>query len=152
MAGFASSIPLLAGIPALLIIPRYVPPHYRGRYIAWMTVVIALSSWPVAYYDGIVIYLGLALYGVSVCTLFPLFSLILMDTPEVGSRYMGSAGGIFFSISEIGGFMGPLAVGALVDWLGSFHASIYFVSGLSLLIFALTFLLEGQTPPLSKRP
>lgn len=152
MAGLASSIPLLAGIPALLIIPRYVPPHYRGRFIAWMTVVIALSSWPVAYYDGILIYLGLALYGMSVCTLFPLFSLILMDTPEVGSRYMGSAGGIFFSISEIGGFMGPLAVGALVDWVGSFHASIYFVSGLSLLIFALTFLLEGQSAPLSKRP
>ncbi len=152
MAGFASSIPLLAGIPALLIIPRFVPPHYRGRFIAWMTLVIALSSWPVAYYDGVFVYLGLALYGVSVCTLFPLFSLILMDTPEVGSRYMGSAGGIFFSISEIGGFMGPVAVGALVDWIGSFHASVYFVSGLSLLIFALTFLLEDQSPPESKRP
>ena len=152
MAGFASSIPLLAGIPALLIIPRFVPPHYRGRFIAWMTLVIALSTWPVAYYDDVFVYLGLALYGVSVCTLFPLFSLILMDTPEVGSRYMGSAGGIFFSISEIGGFMGPVAVGALVDWIGSFHASVYFVSGLSLLIFALTFLLEDQSPPESKRP
>jgi len=151
MAGFASSIPLLAGIPALLIIPRFVPPHYRGRFIAWMTLLIALSSWPVAYSDGVFVYLGLALYGISVCTLFPLFSLILMDTPEVGSRYMGSAGGIFFSISEIGGFMGPVAVGALVDWIGSFHASVYFVCGLSLLIFALTFLLEDQKPPDLKR-
>ena len=142
MAGFAASIPLLAGIPALLIIPRYVPPHYRDRFIAWMAILVALSPWPVAYYDGVFVYLGLALYGASVCTLFPLFSLILMDTPEVGSRYMGSAGGIFFSISEIGGFMGPLAVGALVDWVGSFHASVYFVGVLSLLIFALTFLLD----------
>lgn len=152
MAGFAASIPLLAGIPALLIIPRYVPPHYRGRFIAWMTLVLAVSSWPVAYHGGAFIYLGLVLYGMSVCTLFPLFSLILMDTPEVGSRYMGSAGGIFFSISEIGGFMGPVAVGALVDWIGSFQASIYFVSGLSLLIFALTFLLEGQNPPEPSQP
>ena len=152
MAGFASSIPLLAGIPTLLIIPRLVPPHWRGRFIAWMTLVIALSLWPMIYYDGVFIYLGLAMYGMSVCTLFPLFSLILMDTPEVGSRYMGSAGGIFFSVSEIGGFMGPLAVGALVDWVGSFQAAVYFVSGLSLLIFALTFLLEDQSTPESKRP
>jgi len=142
MAGFAASIPLLAGIPTLLIIPRMVPPQWRGRFIACMTLVIASALWPVAYLGGVFIYIGLAVYGISVCTIFPMLTLILMDTPEVGSRYMGSAGGIYFSISEIGGFLGPLVVGAMVDWTGSFHAAVFYVSILSLAIFSLTFLLK----------
>ena len=146
-AGFASSIPLLAGIPTLLFIPRMVPPRWRGRFIACMMLVIGLALWPVAYCGGILVYIGLTFYGISVCTIFPLLVLILMDMPEVGPRYMGSAGGIFFSISEIGGFMGPPAVGALVDWTGTFDAAVFYVSTLSLIIFSLTFLLKdvGQT-------
>lgn len=147
IAGFAASIPLLAGIPALLIIPRVVPARWRGRFIACMTLVIAMALWPVAYSSGGFVYIGLALYGISTCILFPLLTLILMDTPEVGSRYMGSAGGIFFSISEIGGFMGPLVVGALVDWTDSFNAAVFYVSALSLVIFALTFLLKDIGDP-----
>ena len=85
---------------------------------------------------------GLILYGVSSCTLVPLLTLILMETPEIGSKYMGSAGGIFFSISEIGGFMSPLVVGLLVDWTGGFLAGGYFVVILSLAIFFLSSMLN----------
>ena len=66
-----------------------------------------------------------------------------MDTPEVGSAYMGSASGLFFCIAEIGGFMAPLAIGILVDWTGGFAAAGYFMAALCLAIFGLSFLLEG---------
>ena len=82
------------------------------------------------------------LYGVTSCTLVPLLTLILMDTPEVGSRYMGSAGGLFFCISEIGGFLSPMVVGVLVDWTGGFLVGGYFVMALGLTILLLTFLIQ----------
>ena len=66
-----------------------------------------------------------------------------METPEVGSKYMGSAGGIFFCIAEVGGFMGPLIIGALVDMTGAFLTGISFLVILSLVIFAVTFLLRN---------
>ncbi len=68
-----------------------------------------------------------------------------METPEVGERYMGLAGGIFFCVAEIGGFTGPLIIGALFDLTGTFLAGASFLAGLSLVIFALAFLLEA--PP-----
>ena len=95
---------------------------------------------------------GLILYGVTSCTLVPLLTLILMDTPEVGSRYMGSAGGLFFCISEIGGFLSPMVVGVLVDWTGDFLVGGYVIMLLGLAIFILTFLIQDRRESCVKGP
>lgn len=57
---------------------------------------------------------------------------------------MGSAGGLFFCISEIGGFMAPLVIGILVDWTGGFTATGYFMAVLCLAIFGLSFLIQEK--------
>jgi MFS-type transporter involved in bile tolerance (Atg22 family) len=67
-----------------------------------------------------------------------------METPEVGAKHMGSAGGLFFCIAEIGGFLGPFLLGALVDWTGGFLAGGYFVVALSLGILLMSFLMEKK--------
>ena len=72
----------------------------------------------------------------------PLLILILMETPEVGSEHMGSAGGIFFCISDMGGFFGPLIMGFLVDLTGLFLAAAVFLVLLGCTIFGLMFLLK----------
>jgi MFS family permease len=74
----------------------------------------------------------------------PLLILNLMDTPEVDSKYLGSAGGIFYCISDFGGFMGPLVVGALVDLTGTFISGAFFLIGLCLVIFSMTFILKPR--------
>jgi MFS-type transporter involved in bile tolerance (Atg22 family) len=89
-------------------------------------------------------YVGLVLYGIAACTLVPLLTLILMETPEVGTRHMGSAGGLFFCISEIGGFMGPSLMGIMVDWTGGFLVGGYFVVVLSLGILLMSFLMQKR--------
>ncbi|MBP1742702.1 MAG: major facilitator superfamily 1, partial [Deltaproteobacteria bacterium] len=122
LAGYASSVPLLAGIPSLLILPRFIPPDRRGLGLAVLAVLSASSVWLVLCLTGLLMYVGLILYGIAACTLVPLLILILMETPEVGTKHMGSAGGLFFCVSEIGGFMGPFLLGALVDWTGGFLA------------------------------
>jgi len=142
MAGFVASAPLLAAIPAVLIIPRLVPPHLRGRFIALFALLVAVALLVSVAASGFALLVGLLLFGMAGYSLFPLVILILMETPEVGSRYMGSAGGIFFCIAEVGGFMGPLIIGALVDMTGAFLTGISSLVILSLVIFTVTFLLK----------
>jgi cyanate permease len=144
LSGYASSVPLLAGIPALLLLPRMIPPGRRGAAIAVMALTVIVSVWAFFTFTGFWMVAGLILYGVTSCTLVPLLTLILMDTPEVGSKYMGSAGGLFFCISEIGGFLSPMVVGVLVDWTGDFLVGGYFIMLLGLAIFILTFLIQDR--------
>ena len=86
--------------------------------------------------------MGLVLYGLSFTCFLPLLMLILMDMPEVGSRYMGSAGGMFFCVAEIGGFAGPFILGAIRDLTGGFLIGASFIAGLSLAMCVMALLLK----------
>lgn len=132
MAGFAASIPLLVGIPTLLVVPRVVAPRLRGRIVALLSLAIAMVLLIVVTTSGAPLVTGLVLYGLSFCCIMPLLMLILMDVPEVGSRYMGSAAGMFFCVAEVGGFGGPFIVGAIKDLTGGFLAGASLIAGLSL--------------------
>ena len=145
-AGFAASIPVATGIPAVLLIPRLVPQHLRGRFIALFAFVTTINIMVVVMASNTVLFAGLILLGFFNSSFFPLMILILMDSPEVGSRYMGSAGGMFFCIAEIGGFTGPLMMGVLVDITGTFLAGAIFMAGLCIVTCFLTFFLRIQSP------
>ena len=62
-----------------------------------------------------------------------------MDIPEIESRFLGTAGGLFFCVAEVGGFSGPLVMGALVDATGAFLAGACFCAFLNFIIIGLTF-------------
>jgi MFS-type transporter involved in bile tolerance (Atg22 family) len=68
----------------------------------------------------------------------PLLMLILMESPSVKTEYMGSAGGMFFCVAEIGGFSGPALMGILVDVTGTFMAGTIFLAILCLAIAVMT--------------
>jgi cyanate permease len=135
-AGAASALPFLTSIPAVLILPRYTPAAFRDRMIGLLAILaggailwVVVLGWPVIP--------GLLLYGISGPCLMPLLVLSLMETPEVASRYLGSATGVFFCVAEIGGFLGPFVVGSLVDLSGSFVPGAIFLAilGVSILWF-----------------
>ncbi len=134
LAGFAASLPILCGIPAALVIPSLVPPRQRGNLIIIFAASIGLALWLTVTASGLVLILGLLFFGIANASLFPLTTLVLMELPEVGSRYMGSAGGMFFCVAEVGGFLGPLIMGTLVDLAKTFFAGAIFLVGLSLAI------------------
>ena len=106
------------------------------------------SAWALFTLSGVPLFGGLILYGITCSALIPLPTLILMETPEVGEKYMGAAGGLFFCISEIGGFLSPVVVGILVDWTGGFLAGGYFVVALGVAILLLSFLIQDRTKAL----
>jgi cyanate permease len=82
---------------------------------------------------------ALITYGIVQSSYIPILTLILMDTPEVESRFLGAAAGMFFCVAEVGGFSGPLMMGALVDATGTFLAGTLFCAFLNLVIIGLTF-------------
>jgi cyanate permease len=144
IAGFAASVPLLVGLPTVLVVPRLVPPRLRGRIVALLSLGTAIAVLIVATASGSPLIMGLVTYGISFGPIFPLLVLILMELPEVGSRYMGSAGGMFFCVSEIGGFAGPFIVGAIRDLTGSFLMGACFLAGLSLIISVMGLLIRSN--------
>ncbi len=144
MAGFTASLPLLAGIPAVLALPVLIPTRFRVRGIGVLAFLAASAILVLVNASGVILLFGLALFGVVGSGMVPLLILTLMDTPEVDSKYMGSAGGIFYCISDFGGFMGPLIVGTLVDLTGTFILGAFFLIGLCLVIFSMTFILKPR--------
>ncbi|MFC2035787.1 CynX/NimT family MFS transporter [Chloroflexota bacterium] len=149
VAGFAASIPALVSIPALLFIPSLVPSRLRERAIAIGYLVLAVVLPVVMVTSGAPLITGLVLLGAVGAFGVPLLMLILMDMPEVGAKYMGSAGGMFFCIGEVGGFAGPFIMGALVDLTGSFLIGAYIVAGLSVTVAVMALLLK--TKPTSSK-
>jgi CP family cyanate transporter-like MFS transporter len=130
-AGFAATIPILSGIPTVLTIPRILPPHYRGRAIALLSLVVTAAIWTTSVTSNTPMIIGLVIYGMANNCAMPLLVLMLMELPEVGSKYTGSASGMFFCIAEAGGFAGPFIVGAAKDLSGSFLAGTCLLAGLS---------------------
>jgi len=132
VAGYAASFPLLIGMPISLVILRLTPSHLRGPIVALAAFILAISLWIAATTSGVSLLVGLIFYGAAYVAGTPLLILFLMDLPEVGSKYMGSATGIYFCVAEIGGFVGPLMMGVLVDLTGNFLAGAGLLTGLSL--------------------
>jgi cyanate permease len=137
MAGFAASLPPVVAIPTLLVVPRLVEPHSRGKIVALMAFVTAIAVVIVTTTSDRILITGLVLFGISFCPVIPLSMLILMELPEVSSRYMGSVGGMFFCAGEIGGVVGPFIIGALRDLTGNFLVGAFFLAGLSGIICVL---------------
>jgi CP family cyanate transporter-like MFS transporter len=144
-AGFAAALPLAAGIPALLAIPRLIPVHQRGRFLALSSLLVAISLLTVVNSSGILLISGLIILGITGSCFMPMMLLVLMDTSEVETRYMGSAGGMFFCVAEIGGFSGPFIIGAFVDISGAFMAGAIFLAVLCIGISILTSFLITQS-------
>ena len=141
-AGYAASIPIATGIPALLFIPSLIPPHFRGRMIAILALITTITLVLIMKTSGTPLYIGLMALGLASSPFMPLMLLILMESPRVATEYMGAAGGMFFCIAEIGGFTGPSLMGILVDLTGTFMAGTIFLAILCIGIAILTFFIK----------
>lgn len=143
-AGFNASLPLLAGIPSVFALPLLIPSRVRAKSIGVLALIAALAILVLLKASGVSLVIGLTIFGAVSSALVPLLILELMETPEVGAKYMGYAGGIFYCISDFGGFLGPLAVGTLVDLTGTFVSGAFFLIILCLVVFIVAFLLKPK--------
>ncbi len=149
-AGFAASLPLLIGIPSMLVVPRLVPPRWRGPFLCFFSLGMLLALVLAVTTSGSLQLAALLVFGIIISPFVPVLVLILMDIPEVGSTYMGAAGGMFYCVSEIGGFAGPLVMGVLVDITGGFLAGVLFLAVLCIGIAVLTLSLKTRAAALGR--
>ncbi|MFQ5873669.1 MAG: CynX/NimT family MFS transporter [Dehalococcoidia bacterium] len=114
-AGLLAAVPRIVGIPALLILPYRLHHGLRGRALVVLMIVSAVATLGIATLGGPALVGSLVVSGVARQMVVPMLTLVLMETPGVGRRHIGAAGGMFFAVAEIGGFTGPLFVGLLRD-------------------------------------
>lgn len=149
-AGLTAAAPIIAGIVGVLTLPRVIPARLRGRALAVHALCVAIALSIVSQVSGIPQLIVLIMYGFAASSFLPMLVLILMDGCGIESKYLGSAGGIFFCIAEIGGFTGPLLMGILVDMTGSFSVGLLSLAALNLVVLIITFQIKSQVPRLDE--
>ncbi len=126
-AGVLAAVPSVVGIAALLLIPGVVGHGYRRPIIALLILGGAGSTIGISLLDGSELTAMLALSGLARFPLNSMLLLVLLDTPGIGARRMGAAGGIFFAVAEVGGFSGPFLIGLMRDITGTLNSGLLLI-------------------------
>jgi CP family cyanate transporter-like MFS transporter len=138
-AGVWASLPTVIGVFGALLIPRKATPPLRIHFLGGLFLLAGTATLLLQTSSEWTLLLGLVLKGITQGSMMTILLLILMEIPEVGAKNSGSAGGMFFAAAEIGGVLGPLSLGVLSEWTGSFQWALSGLTGTCLLlIFLLT--------------
>ncbi len=140
-AGFWASVPTLVGIISSLTIPRFAVGRRRVHILTGLYVCLLVATLMLAFTDGIGLYTSLVLFGVA-RIMGPILMLVLMEAPGVESRNMGAATGLYFTVGEIGGVIGPVLVGITADLASGFQGGILLLAALAAYLFCMTFVLR----------
>jgi cyanate permease len=136
-AGVWASIPTLIGVVSALVIPRFATPARGVDILAALYVCLVVATVLLAFTDGAGLLLGLVLLGIA-RIVGAITLMMLMDAPRVGSGNMGTASGLYFTVGEIGGVLGPTMLGIVADVGGGFSASILTLNVLALFLLGMT--------------
>jgi cyanate permease len=146
-AGYWAAIPTAVGVLGSLLIPRLAIPARRQKILFILILAAGISTLLLqSAGNALPLTLGLILQGLSRSSLMTVLMLLLVETPGVGSRHAGAAGGLFFSAAEVGGVLGPLTLGALSDLTGGFSAGLYLLTGICCLLIVLLLRLGRHHP------
>jgi cyanate permease len=134
-AGRATSLLVAANAAGVLSVPALAD-RYDARRLAVVGCGLAVTlgvAGIVAGGLGPVLVAGVVLAGLGVGGLSPLVRAIPPELDGIGSRLTGVAVGVVFAGGEVGGFLGPVAVGALYEATGTYAAglSVLAVAGLA---------------------
>lgn len=141
-AGYWSAMPMVIGVVASLTIPRLAKGSKHFLILSMVCLLVSLSLLGLIYLEGRFLLLALIALGVVRGSLMTLCILVLMQSPAVGAKHMGVAGGLFFTFAEIGGVAGPAGVGLLRDRAGTFDTSLIALLLVSLVLLALSLLAQ----------
>ena len=141
-AGFLASVPVGFSVLSSLVIPRLAVPDRRVWMLGGLFIGFGISSIMLQANDGLWLILGLIAQGIARGSAMTLSILVLLDIPGVGTERAGVAGGMFFSAAEIGGVGGPILTGVVTDLSGGFSASLYMLTGMSVVLLFLLLVLR----------
>lgn len=129
-AGVWASVPVVVGIAAALVFPRFAIPARRMKFLAFLFAAQMVAPLLIGAGTSTALAAGLILQGLARGSLSIVVVLVLMELREVDSQRMGAAAGMYFTAGEIGGVLGPLTIGTLYDVTGGFAVGLYFLAAL----------------------
>ena len=144
-AGYWASIPTIVGILGALTIPRFATPPRRVPIMLALFLMAGAATLLLHLSPGIGLVSGLMMQGIARSSMMTVAILLLMEAPGVPPERAGMAGGMFFTVAEIGGVLGPLSIGIVSDASGGFDAPLWMLSAVVGLLLALLLWLQLQS-------
>lgn len=131
-AGLLGALPAVTGMIGSIIVLRLATRRANARIpaIVLLLVVSGLSVLAIMVTEGWLLVAAIALEGFCAAAFAPLMLNTLMEMPGIGARNTGAAAGLYFSIGELGGTLGPVLMGVAADLTGSFMAGMIMVASL----------------------
>ena len=129
-AGLLGALPALTGIFGSIIILRLATrrPGARRPAVVLLLIANALAILAIIFAEGWLLVLVIAFEGFVAAALTPLMLNTLMEMPSVGAKNTGAAAGLYFTVGELGGTLGPVFMGMVADLTGSFAAGMVMVA------------------------
>jgi cyanate permease len=152
LAGLLTSIALWVGIPTVLLMPRLAYKLGVRKPFIWLpSIITAIAVWGAIYTDLSLMWLPMVLVGIATSTRFT--TLLALPVELMPAEEVGTASGLILSIGFIGGIIGPLIGGRILDITGSLDLSLLVLIGISIATAAVTFMLpETGTKNRVKQP
>jgi len=145
LSSYLAAIPLIIGIFSALIIPRFSNNKIRIKILTFLFInaAIALSMIQSSNYN---IYIfGIILLGISTGSFIVLLLNHLTETKDISYENIGIASGLFFSVIEIGGVLGPFIIGLIYDYSNNFNTALSFYIIIIILMLFPLYLLRKLT-------
>ena len=139
-AGLWSAVPTAIGIVGSLIIPRLATPPRRFAILLALLLCSGAGALMLLVAGVPALVVAMVLQGVARGALITVLILVLIESRGIEARHTGAAVGLFFSAAEIGGVLGPLAIGAASDLTGGFDVGIWLLGAVSLAVIGLLYL------------
>ena len=143
VAGIWSAVPTAIGIIGALLIPRLATPPRRFAILFALSLSAGAGALMLLVAGTPALVVAMILQGIGRGSLIAVLILVLMETRGVDARHTGAVVGLFFSAAEIGGVLGPLAIGAASDLTGGFEAGLWLLGAVSAAVIGLLSLHRG---------
>lgn len=137
-AGYWATLPIVVGIIGSLTIPHFAVPHRRLPILLGLFLSVSIATLLLQMPQGVTLTTALILMGLARGSMITVALLVLVELPQVSARYAGAAGGLFFTVGEVGGVLGPITIGSLYDLSGGFSSGLYLLSLITLVLALLT--------------
>lgn len=130
VSGVLGALPALTGIVGSIVVLQLTARRANSRRPAVILLLIfsGLSILAIMLTQGWLLVLAIAIEGFCAGAFAPLLLNTLMDMPSVGAKNTGAAAGLYFSVGELGGTLGPVVMGIVADLTGSFMMGMVMVA------------------------
>ncbi|MBI3667812.1 MAG: MFS transporter [Acidobacteria bacterium] len=143
-----SAIPFLAVMPAMLLVGRHSDRTGERRWHAALSIFVTAASLLASQWVGDHVALTVALFSIATMAQYsfnpPFWAL---PTTFLSQAAAAASIGLINSLGNLGGFVGPYAVGFLTDKTGTYAAGIFYLVGAAFLAGLLVLLLRSRRPP-----